>query len=225
RHGRIRPASGNRHAQGESRFRYLAGDARCLPDRRGAWSGGGAGTDNAPVHRGEPRPEPESGAVAPEPGVCSRPLPAGARHHPGQRACIVGRFGRFGRLVDPEGRIMARYRITGPDGATYEVTAPDGATDAEILDFVRSNAATAQPAPQAKPAGRPTIPQRVMDSPVGSVLHGMRKPLDAWAEYAPWAIGTAAGAVGLDQVSQWALSEAERVRAINQEHERFYQES
>lgn len=120
---------------------------------------------------------------------------------------------------------MARYRITGPDGATYEVNAPDGATDAEILDFVRSNAATAQPAPQAEPAGRPTIPQRVMASPVGSVLHGMRKPLDAWAEYAPWAIGAAAGAVGLDQVSQWALSEAERVRAINQEHERFYQGS
>lgn len=120
---------------------------------------------------------------------------------------------------------MARYRITGPDGATYEVNAPDGATDAEILDFVRSNAATAQPAPQTKPAGRPTIPQRVMASPVGGVLHGMRKPLDAWAEYAPWALGTAAGAVGADQLSAGLLSEAERVRAMNQEHERFYQES
>src|SRR5687768_6523674 len=34
---------------------------------------------------------------------------------------------------------MAKYRITGPDGATYEVTAPDTATEAEVLSFAQKN--------------------------------------------------------------------------------------
>lgn len=35
---------------------------------------------------------------------------------------------------------MARYRVTGPDGATYEITAPDEATEAQVLDYARSQA-------------------------------------------------------------------------------------
>ena len=46
---------------------------------------------------------------------------------------------------------MAKYRVTGPDGATYEVMAPDGATDAEVMAYVRSNQPKPQPA-QAAPS-------------------------------------------------------------------------
>jgi hypothetical protein len=51
-------------------------------------------------------------------------------------------------LVYPEGELMAKYRITGPDGGTYEVTAPDGASEAEVLAYVQKNAG-ASPAPAA----------------------------------------------------------------------------
>ena len=34
---------------------------------------------------------------------------------------------------------MAKYRITGPDGAVYEVNAPEGATEDQVLAYVRQN--------------------------------------------------------------------------------------
>lgn len=42
---------------------------------------------------------------------------------------------------------MARYRITGPDGASYEITAPDGATEQDVMAFVQQNAGKQQPTP------------------------------------------------------------------------------
>lgn len=33
---------------------------------------------------------------------------------------------------------MAKYRVTGPDGATYEVNAPDHATEDQVMEYVRS---------------------------------------------------------------------------------------
>ena len=33
---------------------------------------------------------------------------------------------------------MARYRITGPDGAAYDITAPDGASEEEVMTFAAS---------------------------------------------------------------------------------------
>jgi hypothetical protein len=42
---------------------------------------------------------------------------------------------------------MARYRITGPDGATYEVTAPEGATDADVMAYVQQHHAAQQQTP------------------------------------------------------------------------------
>jgi hypothetical protein len=42
-------------------------------------------------------------------------------------------------MVYPEGELMAKYRITGPDGATYEVTAPDNASQADVLAFAQKN--------------------------------------------------------------------------------------
>lgn len=42
---------------------------------------------------------------------------------------------------------MARYEITGPDGAKYEVTAPDDATEAQVLEYAKQNF-NASPAPR-----------------------------------------------------------------------------
>lgn len=46
---------------------------------------------------------------------------------------------------------MAKYRITGPDGATYDITAPDGASEQEIMDYVQRNAGMMKQ-PDQKPA-------------------------------------------------------------------------
>jgi len=35
---------------------------------------------------------------------------------------------------------MAKYLITGPDGANYEITAPDGASEQDVLAYAQSNA-------------------------------------------------------------------------------------
>jgi hypothetical protein len=32
---------------------------------------------------------------------------------------------------------MAKFQITGPDGARYEVEAPDDASEQQILDYVQ----------------------------------------------------------------------------------------
>src|SRR5690606_20590001 len=49
-----------------------------------------------------------------------------------------------GRLVYPEGRVMPKYRVTGPDGQTYDVTAPEGATEEEVMAYVQQNVAKPQ---------------------------------------------------------------------------------
>lgn len=35
--------------------------------------------------------------------------------------------------------MMAKFRVTAPDGSVHEVTAPDTATDQEVMDYARSN--------------------------------------------------------------------------------------
>jgi hypothetical protein len=52
---------------------------------------------------------------------------------------------------------MAKYRITGPDGAAYEITAPDNATQAEILTFVQKNAPAKSKGQQDTEAWQKTI--------------------------------------------------------------------
>jgi len=39
---------------------------------------------------------------------------------------------------------VAKFRITGPDGATYDVTAPEGASEADIMGYVQSQTSTPQ---------------------------------------------------------------------------------
>lgn len=39
---------------------------------------------------------------------------------------------------------MAKYRVTGPDGGTFEVTAPDDATEDQVMEYVRTQAGSAQ---------------------------------------------------------------------------------
>lgn len=53
---------------------------------------------------------------------------------------------------------MAKFQITGPDGAKYEVEAPDDASEQQIIDYVQKNAGA--PAAAAAPPDRPGALER-----------------------------------------------------------------
>ena len=40
---------------------------------------------------------------------------------------------------------MPTFRITAPDGNSYDINAPEGATEAEVLNYARSNYQQAAP--------------------------------------------------------------------------------
>lgn len=50
---------------------------------------------------------------------------------------------------------MAKYRITGPDGASYEITAPDNASEQDVLSYAQSNFAPSAGMDQKQPNGLP----------------------------------------------------------------------
>lgn len=82
---------------------------------------------------------------------------------------------------------MAKYIITGPDGARYEVTAPDGATEQQVLDFVQKNASAAAPPKEAV--------QRV-----GEVLSGVPRQVGLTARAGLQGLGGIVG-VGSDPIA------------------------
>jgi len=100
---------------------------------------------------------------------------------------------------------MADFDITSPDGQTFRITAPEGATQADILAYVQSNMPKAAP-PQAE-APSASLDQRLTASVPGRVLQGTRDPIDAGAQIISRALGTAAGAVGMDKVSKYLLGD------------------
>lgn len=62
---------------------------------------------------------------------------------------------------------MARYEVTGPDGARYEITAPDGASEAQVMAYAKAQFGKQQPRDTSRLRGF-----------VGGVL----KPIDNAAE-------------------------------------------
>ena len=100
---------------------------------------------------------------------------------------------------------MAKFQITGPDGARYEVTAPDDASEAQLLDYVQRNAGSkaAEPAPAERPGA--------LERGVRGVAQGVRDPLDASKQIFS-RIGAAIGLPGGDAaVKYWD----EDIRARN----------
>ncbi len=52
--------------------------------------------------------------------------------------------------------MMAKYRVTAPDGSTYEISAPDGASEADVMAYAQSQFAQQVPSiekPTAVKAG------------------------------------------------------------------------
>ena len=51
---------------------------------------------------------------------------------------------------------MARYEVTGPDGAKYEITAPDNLTESQVLEMARQQIGGGQPSDADKELYSPT---------------------------------------------------------------------
>jgi len=56
--------------------------------------------------------------------------------------------------MEYQGEIMPTYEITSPSGKVYEVDAPEGATEAEVMDYARSQFANGPEAPESTYAER-----------------------------------------------------------------------
>ena len=56
---------------------------------------------------------------------------------------------------------MAKYRITGPDGATYEITAPDDATEEQVMSYAQQNYGQEYGQTQSSP--QPPVEQKPVD--------------------------------------------------------------
>lgn len=91
---------------------------------------------------------------------------------------------------------MAKFRITGPDGATYEISAPDGASQADVMAFAQRNF-SAPNAQTQQPAYNPTDDMSTIDRVRAGIGKGMvdtvrgakQLALDAGAAIVPDALG------------------------------------
>lgn len=79
---------------------------------------------------------------------------------------------------------MAKFKITGPDGASYEITAPDGASEQDVLAYAKQNfGGGPKPAPAA-----PALPPTKPDSAISRFGTGLMDPIVGVAQVADRAI-------------------------------------
>ncbi|WP_137921694.1 hypothetical protein [Hydrogenophaga sp. 2FB] len=91
---------------------------------------------------------------------------------------------------------MAKFKITGPDGASYEITAPDGASEQDVLSYAQQNFGGGHNAAPAAPA----LPK--VDAPTSGMAMGLRDPIDAGAQLLRRVVPEGVGRA-VDNVGNW----------------------
>jgi hypothetical protein len=91
---------------------------------------------------------------------------------------------------------MAKFKITGPDGASYEITAPDGASEQDVLAYAQQNFGGGAKSPPAVPA----LPK--VDAPTSGLAMGLRDPIDAGAQLLRRVVPEGVGRA-VDNVGNW----------------------
>lgn len=81
---------------------------------------------------------------------------------------------------------MATYQVTAPDGATYEVTAPEGASEADVLNYVKQNAAGQ---PKTNTAYDTARQMMGVYAPLADIGAGAKQGWDALAQLAARSTG------------------------------------
>ncbi len=73
---------------------------------------------------------------------------------------------------------MPKFTVNTPDGKTYTVNAPEGATHEDAINHVKQTYYSVKTSMPQKTG----LVDKLLDSPVGGVLRGMRDPVDAGAQ-------------------------------------------
>ena len=127
---------------------------------------------------------------------------------------------------------MPSYKITAPDGHSYKVTVPEGATEQDVLKHLQSQLrASSEPADPYKETAQNKEPlsknsalaKRLLNSPVGGIIRGIRDIPDAGAELL--LSGLNAISPSGTSMDSFTKKELDRVRGINKAAESDYKQN
>lgn len=120
---------------------------------------------------------------------------------------------------------MKTYKITGPDGKEYSIDGPEGATREQVIAKIKERLQqTPQDAPQQiKPSSNRSLAARLLNSPIGGALRGLRDPIDAGAQMLTRGLESIAPAGS--KFEQFMKSERQRVDNISNAAEKDYRQN
>jgi len=127
---------------------------------------------------------------------------------------------------------MKTYAITGPDGKEYSIDGPEGATREQVIAKIQerlSSQGQSTPQPEAQQTAAQTqsanisLAMRLLNSPVGGLLRGLRDIPDAGAELLTSGLNAIAPAGS--KFEKFTQAELDKVRNINKAAEQDYRQN
>lgn len=127
---------------------------------------------------------------------------------------------------------MPSYKITAPNGHSYKVTVPEGATEQDALKHLQSQLSASispvdpykETAQNKEPLSKNTaLARKLLDSPVGGFIRGLRDIPDAGAELL--VTGLNAIAPKGSSFDKFTEQELKKVRGINKNAEMHYRQN
>lgn len=117
---------------------------------------------------------------------------------------------------------MAKYKITGPDGASYVVNAPDDASEADVMAYAQQNFGASQPKERSWSDVPMDALKNAPDSAVRTaqaIAYPFMHPIDTlkgMRDIGHGLVSKAAGAVGIEQDPQWKAETEAPANAVGQ---------
>lgn len=117
---------------------------------------------------------------------------------------------------------MAKYKITGPDGASYVVNAPDNASEADVMAYAQQNFGASQPKERSWSDVPMDALKNAPDSAVRTaqaIAYPFMHPIDTlkgMRDIGHGLVSKAAGAVGIEQDPQWKAETEAPANAVGQ---------
>jgi hypothetical protein len=128
---------------------------------------------------------------------------------------------------------MARYEITGPDGAKYEVNAPDNVGEKEVMDYAQKQFAGGGFSPRsAESFAKGRSEAQSMADAIPNMAHGAVKGFADLAQggFAQPVMNAAASVLGNESLSgkpgpasQWVIDKSKQYNKFLQDQEKQYQ--
>lgn len=125
---------------------------------------------------------------------------------------------------------MPKFTVTAPDGKEYEVNAPEGATHEDAVNHVKQTYYSSAPNAELRQPSKPSIKDKnaaladkLLNSPIGGFLRGMRDPIDAGAQMLTRGLESVAPA-GSD-FEKYMQQQRQNIEGINQQAEQDYKQN